>query len=233
MNKFKKLNYSWLLILFFCLFMVSAQSQTNQPEVTLTWSTNAYTPVNYPGKALPTINSQVEVAANLDNQSINPEDLVYNWFLNNSFQKEASGLGKSVFKFKFKESFSRKYTLQLKIKNKQGQSIAISSILYLKAVQPKVILQTENPDYQFSPGEQSIITAQPYFFNIKDIQDLDYNWTLDGESPQQTNPSQPNLLILKIGQIGQSLKKNLIVQVENKKSPLERARLAVELNFNP
>ena len=51
------------------LLFIPAQGQASQTEITLTWSTNTYTPPGYPGKALPARGSAVEVAANIFSQS--------------------------------------------------------------------------------------------------------------------------------------------------------------------
>ncbi len=90
--KFKKTTYllSFIICLLFAvycsLFIVPVQSQTPQIEITLTWSTNTYVPLDYPGKALPSRGSTVEITANIDSPGINPQELIYNWFINDIIQ---------------------------------------------------------------------------------------------------------------------------------------------------
>jgi len=80
------------LVFVFCfLWFLPVQSQTPQINITLTWSTNTYIPLDYPGKALPVKGSVIEVAANIDSQEVNPQELNYRWFLNKHLQTEQSG----------------------------------------------------------------------------------------------------------------------------------------------
>ena len=75
MNKKQNLiSYLPFLIFVFCfLWFFPVQSQTSEINITLTWSTDAYVPLDYPGKALPTKGSIIEVAANIDSREVNPQ----------------------------------------------------------------------------------------------------------------------------------------------------------------
>lgn len=237
MTKVKKINYCLLLVVFSLLSITPVQSQTPTAEITLTWSTNTCVPLDYPGKALPTGKSAIEVIAILDwttgQKQINSQELIYNWFLNDSIQKEASGRGKDFFRFNLKESSTKRYAVQLEVKNKQEDLIAASSYLYLRPVQPEIIIQSENSNYQVSANQQKEFIAQPYFFNIQSPDELNYSWSLDGETAEQAGQSHPNMLTLEIGQVAQSVKQNLAVWAENKNRPLEKAQAEVEINFIP
>lgn len=249
MNKKQSLtSYLPLLIFVFCfLFFFPVQSQTSEINITLTWSTDTYVPLDYPAKALPTRGSAIEVVANVDwpagQEKINPQELVYNWFLDDHIQKADSGQGKQTFQFNIGDSLTRRRLVKVKIENTEGTLIASTpSYLSIKPHQPEIILEAEIPflepfnstqKYQISANQEIEFAAKPYFFNIKDIDELNYHWSSGGEEASQISSDNPNVFILKVGQITQSLKQELVVEVENKNNPLQKAQTTAEITFIP
>ena len=221
-----------LLILIICLLLFSpVQSQTPEIGITLTWSTDTYVPLDYSGKALPSRGSIIEIVANIDSPEINSQELVYNWFLDNIIQKADSGQGKQSFKFNIGERTTQKRLIKVEIKNTAGTLIGSSAYLSLKACQPEIVLEAKK--YQISANQEVKFTAQPYFFNIRDINELNYDWSLAGKAASQISSDKPNVFILKVGQIAQSIKQDLAVWVKNKNNPLQRAQTTVEITLNP
>ncbi len=247
MTKIKKINYCLLVAVSCLLFFTSAQSQTPEINITLTWSTNTYTPLNYPGKAMPTRGSVIEVVATIDwpagQEKINPQELIYEWFLDDHIQKTDSGQGKQTLQFDIGDSLTRQRLVKVKIKNTAGTLIASTpSYLSIKPHQPEIILEAKIPflepfnltrKCQVSANQEIEFTARPYFFNIKDIDDLNYHWSLAGEEASQISPNNPNVFILKVGQIGQSIKQNLSLQAENKNNPLQRSQMTAAIILVP
>jgi len=247
MTKIKKINYCLLAIVFCFLWFFPVQSQTPQINITLTWSTDTYVPLDYPGKALPTRGSTIEIAANVDwptkAQEINPQELIYNWFLDDHIQKADSGQGKQIFQFNIGDSLTRRRLVKVKIENTEGTLIASTpSYLSIKPRQPEIILEAKIPfleplnsirEYQISANQEIEFTVRPYFFNIKDIDELNYHWSLAGKEASQISPDNPNVFILKISQIGQSIKQELAVGVENKNNPLQKSQMTAAINLVP
>lgn len=258
MTKSKKINYclpglpypklisqGLLLIVFCLLFIVPAHSRTPAIDLSLTWSTDTYVPADYPGKALPTRGSIIEVVATVswpaEAQKISPQELIYDWFLDEDFQKANSGQGKQVFRFNIGDNIFHQYSIRTEVKDAQG-AILSSSHLSLKPVEPEIVLETKIailespnliPKYQVSANQEVKFIAQPYFFNIREINDLNYNWTLDRKEASQISSDSPNIFILEIGQINRSIKQNLVVGAEDKNDPLQRARAQAEITFVP
>jgi len=87
--------------------------------------------------------------------------------------------------------------------------------------------------YQISAEQETGLIARPYFFNIKDVNELNFNWNLGGKEASQTGSDNPHIFILKVGQLIQSIKQNLKIGVENKNNPLQRARTTAEITFVP
>jgi len=248
-QKIKKVVIYFPILVFICylLFFSQALGRTPQINITLTWSADTYVPLDYPGKALPTRGSIIEVVATIDwlveAQKINPRELVYNWFLDDHIQKADSGQGKQTFQFNIGDSLSRRRLVRVKIENTDGTPIvSIPSYLSIKPRQSEIILEAKIPflepfnsirKYQISANQEIEFTSKPYFFNIKDVDELNYNWSLAGEEASQVNSENPNIFILKIGQLARSIKQDLVIGVENKNNLLQRAQTIAEITFIP
>lgn len=236
------------LVFVFCfLWFLPVQSQTPQINITLTWSTNTYIPLDYPGKALPVKGSVIEVAANIDSQEVNPQELNYRWFLNRHLQGEQSGQAKSVLGFPVKWTSENEQSIRVEIRDKE-ENLLGSAYLDIGIVQPQVVIQPITnkgtlplessvssiiKEYQISAEQETSFIAQPYFFNISSINELNFNWNLGGREASQISSDNPHVFILKIGQLIQSIKQNLKIGVENKNNPLQRARTTAEITFIP
>ena len=243
MPQIKKTIY--LLLLIACCFLLfpPIQSIASQSEVTLTWSTNTYTPPGYLGKALPARGSIVEVAANIFSRNFNPQELFYDWFFDDDFQKNGSGEGEQVFKFNIGERISQKRTIKVIIKDRRGGNvIGRSSYLTLAPQEPEIVIKTSAPllnyskfalNYQVESNKKTIFAAQSYFFNISDTNDLDYQWVLGDKKAIQTDNQNLNIFTLWIDKIETSFEQNLTVRVENKNNPIQRTRLTAEIIFVP
>ncbi|MCG2809180.1 MAG: hypothetical protein L6275_02465 [Candidatus Portnoybacteria bacterium] len=241
MSIFKKNFYFLLFIVFFLSPITLIQGQSSEIEAVLTWSTDTYTHPAYYGKVLPTRESSVEVVANVFFQEVNPQELIYNWFLDDRIQNENSGEGKQIFRFNMGGSSAKK-SIKLEIKNQEGATIGQPYYLVIKPQEPEIILKTNSlfngyfgitPKYQVSSNKKIVFSVQPYFFNIKNIEELNYQWELGEEKAVLTDEKSPDILTLEIGQLVNSFTRNLVVKAENKNNPLQKARLTAEINFKP
>ena len=237
-----KTNYSLLFLLIIgCWLFIAAptKGQTPETDIVLTWSTNTYVPLNYQGKALPIKGSVVKVTANINSSEFNPQELIYDWFLDDDIQKSDSGQGKQVFQFNIDKSSAKKHLIRVKIENIEGVLLGTSSYLVIMPQNPEIVLEANifsknpNKEYQIS-GEQEVkFIAKPYFFNIKNIDELDYSWSLNGKIGSQISNDNPNVFTLKVGQIEQAFEQDLMVQVKNKNNPSEKAQFTVKITFIP
>lgn len=225
---------------FSLLFINPAESQT-QIGVSLTWSTSTYVPISYPGKALPTRGSLVEIASQIENPTTNPQELTYKWFLNDNFQKEASGKGEQTFRFNMGESITEKHLVRVELFD--GDTLVGSSLpLSIKARRPEIILKAKNGtiissspvlNYLVSASQPIKFEAQPYFFDIKNAKELNYSWYLDNQEASQISSENPNLLVLRIGELIGTVKKNLTVRAENKNNPIQETNTDVLITIIP
>ncbi|MBL7053206.1 MAG: hypothetical protein ISS02_00890, partial [Candidatus Portnoybacteria bacterium] len=79
----------------------------------------------------------------------------------------------------------------------------------------------------------AVFTAQPYFFNIDSINDLNYRWSLAGNIAEQDDNRNPNVFTLKIGKLVKSIQQKLNLWVENINYPLQRSQTTAEINLVP
>jgi len=233
MIKIKKLNYFLIFILIAgCWLFVSklAQSQISQIDTTLTWSTDTYTPLGYQGKALPVRDSNIEVVANINDSSVDPKKLIYNWFINDYFKEESSGLNKQVLMFNTAITTNNKNSIRLEIKNNNNVFLGVA-YLSIGTHEPEIILLTNK--YEIKSNQEMKFIAKPYFFNISNINELNYKWEFDKQKALEVDKNNPNILVLKINKLAESIKKNLKVFVENKNNKAQRAQKIVEITLIP
>lgn len=242
MTEIQKSNYLWLWLLLLLLSFIPVQSQTNKPEIILTWSANSYTPLNYSGRALPTNGSQIEVIAEIIPKNIDSRTLNFRWFLDDKLQEINSGLGRDVFRFIVEEARSEDYPVRLEILNQNG-TIFASGYQLIKIVEPQIALETKVlvldslvialPKYRASANQEIKFMAQPYFFNIKKPEELEYSWNFNNQEAVSTKETSPQVFILKIGQVAQTMRQVLNLSAQEKNNPLQKAVINAEINLLP
>jgi len=234
-----KREYFLLLAFFGLIAFLPVQGQT--PSITLAWSTDTYIPLDYPGRALPTRGSQVEVVANVDS-AVNSQNLFYAWFINDKIQEDKSGKGKQVLEFKIGQSISQRYEIKVNVSDgKEGLNLS-SPYLVIIPREPEIVIETKlspiepsllTRKFSVSSGQNIEFVAQPYFFNTDDAKKLDYLWEFGGEKAALDSNNNPNIFNLEINKLDTSMIRDLTVWAENKDYLLERASQTVEINIIP
>lgn len=249
-----KIQYILLMASVWLLLPVWASCQTVNASVTLTWSADTYTPAYYIGKAMPTTGSKIEVAAILDSLTLDPFKTTYEWSLSRDFylQEKISELGKQTYTFNIGDNIYQSYSVDLELKNDQGEIIGKAETIFVKPSKPQTVIRPmqisngikralpsfDATDLNFkkylAASDQTIeFTAWPYFFNIKNIDDLDYNWQLGTQTVAQENSRNPNIFKLKTGKVINALIQNLQLSVTNRINSLQRVTANAQIIFNP
>ena len=230
--------FSFLLLISCCLFFNPSQGKDAKIKTNLTWSTNTYVPFNYSGKALPVPGSLVEVTANLEERPSIIRKLDFYWFLNNQLQNQAYSKGKHTFKFLVPSSGSRTLSIKLEVKD-QGK-LVVSKKLSIKTVAPQVIIYSKQnsflaiKDHKIPNHQQVKFEAIPYFFNIQNLNNLDYQWTLNNKKADEFDQS-PNILTLGIEIEGliESITQKLELLVKNKDKSNQEAKIRTTITIIP
>ncbi len=229
MNASKKIICLFFILFISFLLINSVRSQTT--DVTLTWSADTYVPAGYPGRALPSRSSFIEVIARIEDKNLNPQKLTYNWFINNEFQRENSGKGKQILKFNIGESLTEKYLVRVELLDENNNPTGSSLPLSLKAYPPEIVLKAEKK--QISANQEANFYAQPYFFNIKNLNGLSYSWKLGGQEAMLVDSATPNIFTLEVGQLVKPATRTLFVTVVNKTNPFQKAQTEIAINLIP
>lgn len=252
MNLIKKIKYLLLIVVLSSIVFilpVKGQEGNEIAPVILTWSTDTYTPIEYQGKALPALNSKIEVAATINIDDAEFEKLFYTWTLsrNHHLQKKITEKGKQTFSFNTGNSIYHIYSVELEIQNEQKDTIGKSATLSIKSVEPQIILQPDQEvilssnssdlkfkKYQTLSNQTIKFTATPYFFNIYNINELSYDWIFGQEKASQTdNMENPNIFKLKIDEVAKIFSQDIQLTVKNNSNVLQNATVRAQLTFIP
>jgi len=220
--------------------------QETEPEITLKnldlyWSADNYVPFDYQGRILPTKGSWVIVEADLKILGGNPKNLKYSWFLDGIFQEYKSGYGRDNFKFGIRRLKGASHTILLKVFN-ESRSFLVEKSITIPITNPELVIYNNNPinlsytasskDFDVVSDKESSFSALPYFFNIKSLEDLEFNWTFADKSYKESSLTA-NIFGLKIinKKVGTSLEKTLKVFATNKRQTDQRVQKTVKLNI--
>lgn len=178
--------------------IVSRDILINPGQVDLIWEAlDSYTPTLYRGKALNAHESGIEILAipyflDQNGKQINPKSLIYTWTVNKKLQQSASGPGRDTFVF-LGPSLYRDALVTVDVESVDRVYIGRRS-LNLKAQTPKIIFYLNEPlrgvlsSYPITNTldlvrDEMVVRAVPYFFSsIDDIENLKFNWKIDGRN---------------------------------------------------
>lgn len=201
----------------------------NEPFILITFKGLNYAPSDYQGKVLPIQNSPVvaSVALIQNGKFINISDMQINWLIDN--QPYRSGIGLSTIIFQEPDLSNRfsSTNVEAEFPNYPGGFI-LNSISFTPG-SPQVIIENTYPNSQFN-GQSVSLKLIPYFFNIRNIQDLNISWSINGQSP--TNLDNPETLDVQLPNSpppGSTL--NVSLSVQSKLSQLEAAQNQISLIY--
>jgi len=162
---------------------------------------DSYAPIMYQGKKLPVHESAVLVSAIpyfVDNagRKLNPNSLVYSWYVGDQKQVSSSGYGKQTFRFPGSALYRTK-TVTVEAETVEGDRVARRSI-ELPAYDPVVRFYQRNPLWgldlsQAITSDRELfleipeleVESVPYFFpQAQSTNTLNYEWRMNGSVMQ-------------------------------------------------
>jgi hypothetical protein len=160
-------------------------------------------PEFYTGRALPSIGSQINVIALLNDGKALSNDYVYTWRVNDKVLQGGGLRGQSTVNFIMPQGSNT--ILSLQVATYAGEVIAKRTLL-VPSVKPEIHFYETNPLYGVETkaikdsfnliGNSSIIRTEPFYldstvFNYSDI----LEWTIDGKkvTPDSNNPYEVTL----------------------------------------
>lgn len=211
-------------------------------SVELLWSTNTYTPYNYQGRKLPSPGSEITIEAIVNTSNGNPIDLKYSWFLDNVFQRSKSDYGKTTFSFNAIKTPGASHVVKVQIFNEDRSAFREKSI-EVPIISPELVVYSSDGSTYFSDqasglvfvttDKQSSFIGKPYFFSIKKITDLIFEWQFADQEPIISSAYDANVLDLTISEKEDEeiLERNLWISVNNKIKPQQKAFQTIKINI--
>lgn len=179
-------------------------------DVDLLWTAKTSVPVAYAGKALPSLRSTVKVTAvpHLFSQGgrLPASNLIYKWFLGDSFRDDLSGYNRQSFEFQIPTLALNSQRVKVEITSFNGE-IKTQKEIFIPIVEPKILIYEEHPlegprfsraftEVAMPSSGQMDFRASPYFFSNKES--LTYRWLVGGKAAEKTGA--PHFLNLKISE---------------------------------
>ena len=206
-------------------------------EVDLLWEVASYIPAQYSGKALPSYQTSIKVAAIPQGMKTPDSNLIYEWKLNDRNLADSSGIGKKVLNFSSSENDEN--SVEITVSN-SDKSITAKNKILIKTRKPQILFYEELPleglQYQKELGaslslqkSELTIRAEPYFFSKRALEKISWEWTMNDKKIK--NQPKPNILNLTMPSNTQGA--SLIgLFASNPFNILERAEKELRINFN-
>lgn len=217
-------------------------TEINLNSLKLAWSADTYIPFKYQGRTLPTRGSKVTVEALLDVSGSAPENLKYSWFLDDVFQENKSGYGRMSFEFTIRRISGRSHIVSVQIFN-ESRSFFTEREITIPIVEPEVVIYSSNGNSNFSDegnktsliiaGKKSSFVAKPYFFSIKKLTDLSFEWRFAGHESTISSAYGANVLELNINEKEDDkiLERTLDIDIKNKTNSFQKALQTIKVQI--
>jgi hypothetical protein len=221
----------------------SIETEINLKTLELYWSADTYAPFGYQGRTLPTQGSLITINADLKVAGGDPKSLTYSWFLDGIFQETKSGYGKDSFKFGIRRNASASHAVLLKVFN-ETRSFYVEKSINIPIADPEIVIYYKNnskvnlpylasaKNFEIASDKEISFLALPYFFNVKNIKDLEFEWTIGKKSVKESS-LVANIFGLKIvnKETGGLLEENLKVIATNKSQLNQVIQKIIKLNI--
>lgn len=196
-------------------------------DILLTWEAQTYTPPGYRGRALPTSGALVRVHAfprlfASAAQTVNPDNFIYQWRLDDTDMRNQSGRGKKGFSFRVANGKGVTHRVSVAVASEDKSTSAFAKV-DIRVEDPQILFYEdrtlEGPRYEkastrflVASSEELRLRAEPFFFLVGSLDALRYQWHVDGRSLQ--NISTPRQFLFRTEQ-GSSGSHNVSLDIEN------------------
>ena len=212
-------------------------------SINMVWSADSYVPHDYPGRALAPKGGFVDVDVIMRLSNGRPENLKYSWFVDDNFEEDESGYGKTSFRFGIRRMSGASHTVLVKIFN-ESRSFYLEESIVIPIVSPEIAIYPlpRNQDFSeqakkktLTPNNKELLfIAKPFFFSIKKPADLNYRWRFSDQ--EAITPTGYNANALKVivppKKTAEPVTKSLSVIVTNNISSIQRAFKSLEVQIN-
>lgn len=182
----------WLVLLA-CAFIAAAHggalnrasAQGTPAKLLVTWQADTYVPDGFSGKVMPSSDSQIVIGVDLINSGKRVDLSPYKvfWYIDEHFYQGAAGLARISLAAPhlIGENF---ITVRVLITN---YGTGVGKTITIPVVAPEVVIQSSAPSLAASAAPFTL-QAYPYFFNVRDLSQLSFSWSLNGQNVGNQNP---------------------------------------------
>lgn len=227
-SKFKILTFYTVILSFTFLFLHFASAQSS-PQFLVSWQAQSYVPSWYSGKVFPTQGSAVEITFEVLNNGkiVNISGNKVRWYINDKLIKnENDGLG-----IKSLKTYATGYAgfdLEARIVIPDYPTGVLDTTIRIPIVRPEVVIEAPYPDNKVSSGS-NLFEALPFFFNVKNLSELSFEWTFNGKKSEQPAEDQQIFNLNINPQIASGSIGNILVTVKNSLKELEFASKSLQI----
>ncbi len=229
-RKFKFKIFTLAFLVFCFLSFVSVRAQIS-PQFLVSWQTQSYAPGWYTGKIFPTQGSSVEISFELidSGKIVDLSATKVRWYVNDKLvQNEQNGLGLKYLKTIVPNYAGQEMEIRITIVDYKGQ--VLNNTIRIPVVKPEVVIDAPYPGNKVSFGS-NFFEAIPFFFNIKNLGNLSFEWTFNNKKSEQP-AEDPQIFNLNISsQIASGSVGNILVTVKNFLKELEFASKNLQITI--
>ena len=197
-----------IILIFFTLGITFAPKTF--AYVLLTFQTENYSPSFYIGKNLPITGSKINLGAELvlNDRIQDLKNYKIYWYLDGKLFARGYGLKQTSFVVGNTSGYNNLINIEIK---KGSKSYESSLVIPIKS--PSVIMK--HPDFLME--KNNIFQAFPYFFNVDNLNELNFNWIINEKEKEGDNILNLNFSNYPM----KSQKIDVSVKVSNKNNYLE------------
>jgi len=213
--------------------------------VTLVWEADTSVPPLYRGKALYSGGSNLKVVAFpaivVNNKAISPQNLSYQWAVNDVPAPQLSGLGRTAILFSGDQlQKTEDVSVVINYGNDQvgqGEVVIPAStpqlLFYAKDPLRGLLLDTALPSGVSLAAKEFTIQAMPYYFATQSLANgaATYEWTLNGDETTGPNAAQGLLTLRQTGTGTGSAVIGAIMQNSDGNKLVQAAQNALQIVF--
>ncbi len=203
---------------------------------------DSYVPKWYKGGSLTTQGSKVKIVAiphfTEGGRAVKPENLIYKWSIDNQYRVSLSGKGRQSLVYPSPMAQTGKTNISVVIENESGAISEQASVSIINK-KPQILFYEKRGDegeitsqafriLNMTPGTKTKLQAEPFYMNFSSINDLTFDWNLDG-SPSSADDGEPNAFT--ITTLAEAKGNHSVgVLISNIKNALDRAEGFLRIN---
>jgi len=212
--------------LFLAVSFVNAQSA---PEFLISWRAESYVPPDFQGKPLPIAGSPLTVSFELleAGKPISLAGKEIYWFIDE--KSFSAGRGKQSVTFPTPAEKKGFIDVRIEVPHPKRVGEVLTQTVSIPIVEPEAVIYAPYPGRRLY-GSVITVSALPFFFNVKNTEELSFYWEVNGKQPTSLDKPEVFEIIFPTAQ-NKGVKVNIGLIIHNIKNELEAAQKTIELSF--